>query len=139
MKFVLIIINFICAIMHTLFGLYMAPKYNSEKHIPMLLIENSIVTFSFLLMAYILFSSSMKSSQSLRINLLFWLVFEIFVVILKPTITTLAILGERFYVVDQWIFLATCGCIVLIINIIEIVKRGLVKKQYKCSSTYNTN
>lgn len=119
MKILLIIINIICAFIHLLFEVHIE---DSRGIYSFVLVENLIVTFSFLLMAYLVFDSN-RSIKNLYINFIFWLTFVIGVLLFKPTITTLQILKEYLFQIPQWQILFGFGIVTLFSNIAEIAKR----------------
>lgn len=119
MTILLIIINILCAFMHLLFEIHIEDSGGIYSFV---LVENLIVTFSFLLMAYLVFDSN-RYIKNLYINLIFWSTFVIGVLLFKPTVTTLQILEEYLFQIPQWLILLGFGIITLFFNIVEIIKR----------------
>lgn len=119
MTILLIIINILCAFMHLLFEIHIEDSGGIYSFV---LVENLIVTFSFLLMAYLVFDSN-RYIKNLYINLIFWFTFVIGVLLFKPTVTTLQILEEYLFQIPQWLILFGFGIITLFFNIVEIIKR----------------
>lgn len=119
MTILLIIINILCAFMHLLFEIHIEDSGGIYSFV---LVENLIVTFSFLLMAYLVFDSS-RYIKNLYINLIFWFTFVIGVLLFKPTATTLQILEEYLFQIPQWLILFGFSVITLFFNIVEIIKR----------------
>lgn len=119
MTILLIIINILCAFMHLLFEIHIE---DSRGIYSFVLVENLIVTFSFLLMAYLVFDSN-RYIKNLYINLIFWFTFVIGALLFKPTVTTLQILEEYLFQIPQWLILFGFGIITLFFNIVEIIKR----------------
>lgn len=105
--------------MHLLFDIY---REDSGGIYSFVLVENLIVTFSFLLMAYLVFDSN-RYIKNLYINLIFWLTFVIGIFLFKPTITTLQILKEYLFQIPQWQILFGFGIVTLFLNIAETMKR----------------
>jgi len=123
MRLALVIVNSISAVMHIVFEIYML-QFNHGIY-GFVLVENLIVTFFFIIIAYFAFISS-KSPRLLYPNLIFWLIFEISVLFFKPTITTLIIFEKYLQEVEQWIVLAIFGSIAIIITCIEIIKKFII-------------
>lgn len=105
--------------MHLLFEIHIEDSGGIYSFV---LVENLIVTFSFLLMAYLVFDSS-RYIKNLYINLIFWFTFVIGVLLFKPTVTTLQILEEYLFQIPQWQILFGFGIVTLFFNIAEIIKR----------------
>lgn len=119
MRYTLSIINIICMFMHLLFQMHIK---NTGGIYGFVLLENLMMTFTFLLMAYLMFKS--RSCVSfLYINLIFWLVFTIGVICIKPSITTLDIFQPYLPPIPQWTILFSCGIITAILTVAEIIIR----------------
>ena len=119
MKKILITANLVCVFMHILFGLSILEN-RSDIYLFMS-VENSITTFTYLLVSYLIYCSE-NQKQALFINLIFWSFFEINVLFFKPNVTTLYVIEKHLPQLQQWIVLSIYGGILIFLTTIEIAK-----------------
>lgn len=91
MKTILISINLVSAIMHTLFGVYI---YNNKgiDYNGFISVENSLIICVFIYLSFCIWTQNKK--EGFLINLLFWLSFEICILFFQPEQTTLEIFHQ---------------------------------------------
>ncbi|AKV63706.1 hypothetical protein TFUB4_02601 [Tannerella forsythia] len=119
MKKILITANLVCVFMHILFGLSILEN-RSDIYLFMS-VENSITTFTYLLVSYLICCSE-KQKKALFINLIFWSFFEINVLFFKPNVTTLYVIEKHLPQLQQWIVLSIYGGILIFLTTLEIAK-----------------
>lgn len=118
MKLLLMLSNVVCAIMHILFGCYIYDKNIEYKGF--ISVENTLIVFVFLALA--IFIWLQKKKEGFLLNFLFWVVFEICIIIFQPSKTTLEIFCP-YINFNQWIVLAILGAILVFFNGFALKKK----------------
>lgn len=111
MKYLLISFNVICAIIHLIFGVHI---YNNPfEYAAFISTENTLVIFVYFLLSLLLYIQ--RGKEGTLINLLFWLVFEICILVFQPMKTTLEIF-DIYFPISQWQILSGVGSVIISLN-----------------------
>lgn len=118
MKKLLISLNVVCAIMHILFGFYISDKNIEFKGF--ISVENTLIVFVFVVLA--IFMWFQKRSEGFLLNLLFWITFEICIIVFQPSKTTLEVF-HSYVDIHQWCVLAIIGAVTVFLNGIAYLRK----------------
>lgn len=117
--YLLAIINMVCFLLHILLEAFL---WNRDiPFVEFLLIENALISLLYLFFAWSLVKGKSENCIS-GFHTLFWLIFTIFVIVLKPSETTLEIF-RRWIEVPQWIALFVTGTFMTCLSIIDFGHR----------------
>ena len=92
---------------------------NTSIYADFLLVENFLIVCAFVWLAFVLIK---RKEKGLILNLIYWLIFTITVIIIKPEYTTLNIFAESFFI-NQWLLLFVVGMLVITINGLALYKK----------------
>ena len=126
LKALIILNNITASFMHFIFQIYYYNKLDSI-YSNFLLIENFLLAIIYLLLCIIILRHKFNTF-GIGINILFWFIFIILLLIIQPEHTTLDAVGLSDIPI-QWIILEIIGCITLCINCIFIINRCFEKKR----------
>lgn len=111
MKYLLISFNVICAVIHLFLGAYIYDK--PIEYVGFISIENTLVIFMYLLLSFLL--CTQREKEGILINLFFWCIFEICILVFRPIKTTLEIF-DMYFPISQWQILSGVGGVVILFN-----------------------
>ena len=112
--------------MHFIFQIYYYNKLDSV-YSNFLLIENFLLAIVYILLCIIILRQKFNTF-SISINILFWFIFNILLLIIQPEHTTLDAI-DLSDIPIQWIILEIIGCVTFCINCIFILNRYFEKKR----------
>lgn len=118
MKRLLILLNVVCATMHILFEIYIYNK--SIEYKGFISVENTLIIFVFIALAIFLWIQ--KKKEGFLLNFFFWGIFEICIIVFRPSKTTLEIF-HSYINFNQWIVLAILGAVIVLLNGIALKKQ----------------
>lgn len=117
------VINFICGFMHIAFEYSLL--FNNALYREFLLIENILIAFIFIYFAIYIFKGNQKERLFvLRMNICFWMIFIILVLVFQPEVTSLNIIKNLLIVPQRYILLLSgiCALILSLLNF-RIIKK----------------
>lgn len=125
--YLLILINFICAVFHAIFQLDLSANRGIYREF--ILTENLVITFIFVYFALIMLFGKIADKQMMvKMNIFFWANFILFVLFVKPTVTTLSIV-ENALIFPQNYYLLFLGVISFILSLISHHKLSTLAKR----------
>ena len=122
----LAVMNIVCALFHAIFQARLGLAEGIYRGF--LLTENMVITFVFTYFSLaLLFGKTNDRASTIRMNILFWLFFLIFVLFIQPKVTTLNIV-EKFLIFPQNYYLLFLGTVSLILSLLAHIKLGFEQK-----------